>query len=150
MHGFVEDVGQLFAGWGLARNTGRIWGYLLLRNEPAGLDRIAGDLGIAKSGVSVGARQLVQLGLARGIGERGSRRLLYEALPELEAIFAARNASVIALHQTLRRGALAAADGVGRERLTDMAEMTQELMDLIPNLLQQLRQNRESRARRRA
>src|ERR1041385_3261277 len=86
MHAFIEDMGQLMAGWGLPRNTGRIWGYLLLRSEAAGLDRIAGDLGIAKSGVSVGARQLVQLGLARGLGERGSRRLLYEALPELEAI----------------------------------------------------------------
>lgn len=149
MHAFVDDMGQLFAGWGLPRNTGRIWGHLLLRSEPARLDRIAGDLGIAKSGVSVGTRQLVQLGLARGIGERGSRRLLYEALPELEAIFAARNAGAIALQQALRRGARAAPDGAGRERLNDMADMTQELMDLVPTLLGQLREQRESRARRR-
>ena len=148
-HGFIEDMGQLFAGWGLPRNTGRIWGYLLLGREPAGLDRIAGDLGIAKSGVSVGARQLVQLGLARGIGERGSRRLLYEALPELEAIFAARNAGAVALHQALRRGARVAPDGMGKERLNEMADMTQELIDMIPNLLRQLREGRESRARRR-
>lgn len=44
-------------------------------------------------------RQLVQLGLTRRIGERGSRRLLYKALSDLEGIFAAPNAGRMALRQ---------------------------------------------------
>ncbi len=142
-HAFVEDMGQLMTGWGIARNTGRIWGYLLLHQGPASLDQIAADLEIAKSGVSVATRQLVQFGLARGIGERGSRRLLYEALADLEGIFAARNTGVIALRQALRQGAAAAPSGAGRERLSAMAEMVQEFVDMVPTLLRQLRERRK-------
>ncbi len=147
---FVEDMGQLMTGWGIARNTGRIWAYLLLRTGPASLDEIARALEIAKSGVSVAARHLVQLGLARGIGERRSRRLLYEALYDLEAIFAARSAGVIALHDALRLGAAAAPDGVGRERLAAMADMTREFVEMVPTVFRQLRETRDARERRRA
>ena len=87
---FIEDMGQLMVGWGMPRNHGRIYAYLLLRREPASLDDIAADLSIAKSGASVASRQLAQLGLARAIGQPGSRRILYEALYNLESIFAAR------------------------------------------------------------
>src|SRR3982074_3518483 len=87
---FVEDLGQSVAGWGLPRTTGRIYAYLLLCTEPAGLDRIASDLEVAKSGASVATRQLVQLGLARTLGQRRSRRLLFEALYDPEAILSAR------------------------------------------------------------
>ncbi len=66
--GFIEDMGQHMTGWGLARTTGRIYAYLLLQSEPVGLDRLAADLGIAKSGASVGARQLVAFGMARAVG----------------------------------------------------------------------------------
>ncbi|MGI8564392.1 MAG: GbsR/MarR family transcriptional regulator [Candidatus Dormibacter sp.] len=149
-HAFVEDMGQLMTGWGIARNTGRIWGYLLLHQRPANLDEIAGELEIAKSGVSVATRQLVQLGLARGIGERGSRRLLYEALSDLEGIFAARNAGLMALLQTLRQGAEAAAAGVGKERLSAMATMVQEFVDMVPTLLRQLREMRDTPDRKKA
>ncbi len=149
-HGFVEDMGQHMMDWGLPRSTGRIWGYLLLQNAPASLDQIAGDLEIAKSGVSVATRQLVQLGLARGIRERGSRRLLYAALYDLEAIFAARNTRLIALYQVLRHGAEVALDGVGQERLAAMADMTQEFADVAPALLRQLREMRDTGQRRRA
>jgi DNA-binding transcriptional regulator GbsR (MarR family) len=142
-HAFVEDMGQLMAGWAIPRNTGRIWGYLLLQSGPAGLDQIAGDLEMAKSGVSVATRQLVQLGLARGIRERGSRRLLYEALYDLQGIFAARNAGVIALHQALHRGAEAAPEGAGRKRLARMGDMLQEFVDMAPTLLRQLAEMRD-------
>ncbi|HEY4028653.1 MAG TPA: hypothetical protein VGO86_19660 [Candidatus Dormibacteraeota bacterium] len=149
-HAFVDDMGQLMTSWGIARNTGRVWGYLLLHDRPAGLDEIAGGLEIAKSGVSVATRHLVQLGLARGIGERRSRRLLYEPLSDLEAIFAARNSGVIALRRALRQGAEVAPEGMGRDRMAAMADMLQEFVDLVPTLLRQVRESREMRERRRA
>ncbi len=134
----------------MTRNTGRIWGYLLLTTEPASLDRIADALGIAKSGVSVATRHLVSVGLARGIRERGGRRLLYEALDDLEGMFAGRNAALTALRQTLRRGADAVPDGPGRQRLDAMADMLQELVDMVPAFLKQMRETRDSPERRRA
>jgi DNA-binding transcriptional regulator GbsR (MarR family) len=141
-HRFIEDMGQTMAGWGIPRSTGRIYGYLLLRAEPAGLDQIAGDLGVGKSGVSVGARQLVSLGLARSSGERRSRRVLYEALHTLESIFAARNAQANDLLARLRQGARAATMQASREHLQEMADLMQDFMDQGPELLRMLRDQR--------
>jgi DNA-binding transcriptional regulator GbsR (MarR family) len=143
-HRFIEDMGQAMVGWGIARGTGRIYGYLLLRAEPAGLDQIAGDLEVGKSSVSVGARQLVSLGLARSSGERGSRRVFYEALYTLEAIFAARNAQANDLLARLSQGALAATTDEGRERLREMADLLRDFMTQGPELLRLLRERRRA------
>ena len=139
-HQFVEDMGQTMVGWGLPRSTGRVYAYLLLRDEPASLDEIAGDLGVGKSGVSVATRQLVQFGMARVDGERGSRRLRFEALHTLEGIFAARQSLLIELMARLRQGVEVSADGPSRERLEEMVETVQEFIDLAPRLIAQLRE----------
>src|SRR3981081_2689239 len=92
-HDFVDHMGQQMVGWNLPRTTGRVWAYLLMRGAPAVLDDIARDLDVAKSGASVGARQLIAFGLARSTGERGSRRVLFSAIDSLDAMFAARSES---------------------------------------------------------
>jgi DNA-binding transcriptional regulator GbsR (MarR family) len=141
---FVEDMGQHMLGWGISRNTGRIYGYLLLQPGPASLDQIAGAIGMAKSGVSLATRQLVQLGLARGIGERGSRRLLYEALPNLEAIYAARNAQALDLMERLRQGARATESGTRRAELERLADTMQEFIDLFPTMMREMHDRRRA------
>lgn len=139
-HRFVEDMGQHMLGWGLARNTGRIYGYLLLTERPASLDQISADLGVAKSSVSVGARQLVGFGLARAIGERGSRRVLYDGLYSVEAIFTARNAQAHDLLARLRQGAQVAESPESRRQLAEMAQMLQEFVDHAPEVFRQMRE----------
>jgi DNA-binding transcriptional regulator GbsR (MarR family) len=141
---FVDDMGQQLAGWGLPRATGRTYGYLLLQAQPVSLDDIAAGLEAAKSGVSVTVRQLLALGLVRGEAQRGSRRLLYEAMYDLEAMLAARSAQMIAFVERLRQGAEVAPPGRPRQRLDDMAATLQDLMGEIEAL------SRRSRERRRA
>lgn len=136
-------MGQHMVGWGVLRNTGRIYAYLLLQSEPASLAQVSAALGIARSGVSVATRQLVQLGLARGTGQRGSKRLLYEALHNLEAIYAARTAQLVDLLARLRQGARAAPAGPGRRRLEEMADMVQEVYDELPALARRIRERRQ-------
>jgi DNA-binding transcriptional regulator GbsR (MarR family) len=143
-HHFIEDMGQHMVGWGIPRNTGRIYAYLLLQDGPASLDQIAADLEVAKSGVSVGARQLVSFGMVRAIGERGSRRVLYAGLYSLEAIFAARSANAVDLQARLRQGAEASPPGSSRERLEEMAEMLQEFIEHAPEVFRQLRERRRA------
>jgi DNA-binding transcriptional regulator GbsR (MarR family) len=140
---FIEDMGQHMLGWGVPRNTGRIYGYLLLQPGTASLDQIAGAVGMAKSGVSLATRQLVHLGLARGVGERGSRRLLYEALPSLEAIYAARNAQTSDLMERLRQGARATESGERREQLEQLADMIRDFIELAPSVMREMRERRE-------
>ncbi len=139
---FIDDMGQLMAGWGLPRNTGRIYAYLLLQRELATLDDIAADLGIAKSGASVAARQLAQLGLARAVGQPGSRRVLYEALYSIESIIAARAAQMNDLVARLRQGARVAPGGHGRQRLQAMADWCEEWTRQFPIVMRRLEKRR--------
>ena len=139
---FIEDMGQLMVGWRIPRNTGRIYAYLLLQREPATLDEIAADLSIAKSGASVASRQLAQLGLARAVGQPGSRRKLYEALDNLESIIAARTAQMNDLVLRLRQGARVAPGGQGRKRLQTMADWCEELIEQFPLLVRRLDKRR--------
>ena len=138
-------MGQHMMGWGLPRNVGRIYAYLLQRPGPASLDEIAGAAGLAKSGVSVATRHLVQMGLIRGIGERGSRRVLYEALLSLEAIFAARTAQAHEFMERMRQGARATSSTPRAAELEELAETMREYLDLFPRVMQQMRQTREVR-----
>ncbi len=128
-HDFVDHIGQQMVGWNLPRTTGRVWAYLLMRGEPAVLDDIARDLDVAKSGASVGARQLVAFGLARSTGERGSRRVLFSAIENMEAMFAARSESARSLQRVLREGARAASTSGTRTTLTDMASGIEEILE---------------------
>lgn len=142
---FIEGLGQHMTTWGLPRTTGRLYGYLLLRTQAASLDEIATTLEVAKSGASIAARQLMSLGLARSISQRGSRRVLYEALNDPEAIYAARHAQTLDLVARLRHGGEVAPAGPPRQRLEEMAAVVQELTDEIPVLLQRIRARRQGR-----
>jgi DNA-binding transcriptional regulator GbsR (MarR family) len=143
-HRFIEDMGQDMAGWGLSRTAGRIYAWLLLRSEPATLDEIVAELGVAKSGASVAARGLVAIGLARSIGQRGSRRLLYEALREPDALITARSASVVQFLNRLDQGVCAAPEGVARDRLQEMAAMLHDLEEAIQQSLRRIRERRRA------
>jgi hypothetical protein len=139
---FVEDMGQLMAGWGIPRNTGRIYAYLLLQQAPTGLDDIVNALGVAKSGASVAARQLTQLGLARSSGQPGTRRVLYEALYTLDSVIAARDAPLRALLVHLRQGARAASGGKARQQLLGMADWCEAFANEMPLLVRRLERRR--------
>ena len=143
-HRFIEDMGQDMAGWGLSRTAGRVYAWLLLRSEPATLDEIVEALGVAKSGASVAARGLVAIGLVRSIGQRGSRRLLYEALREPDALITARSASVVQFLNRLQQGVCAAHEGVARDRLQEMAGLLQDLEDEIQQSLRRIRERRRA------
>lgn len=87
---FLDAMAMLMAPWGWARPVGRIYAYLLLREEPATLDEIAADLGMSKSNASVAARTLEHCGNARRQGEPGSRRIYYSVPPEFSGPFVAK------------------------------------------------------------
>jgi DNA-binding transcriptional regulator GbsR (MarR family) len=140
---FVEGLGQDMVGWGLSRTMGLTYAYLLLRGEPASLDEIVAELAVAKSGASVAARQLVAVGLARAIGERGSRRIRYQALLDIDAVFAARNAQTHVFLTRIKEGAAAAA-GAPRRQLTTMASQLEDFLAEIPTVLRRIRERRRA------
>lgn len=141
-HRFVEDLGQQMVDWGLPRTTGRTYAFLLLQPRPVSLDEIARGLDVAKSGASVSARQLVGFGLARAVGERGSRRVRYEALYDPQAMLASRNGQVLSFLARLREGARVAPSGSPRQHLTEMASFLEELLREIGTAIQRVKESR--------
>ena len=139
---FIEDMGQLMVGWGMPRNHGRIYAYLLLRRDPASLDDIAADLNISKSGAALPHDGSRSSGCARDRAT-GSRRILYEALYNLESIFAARARRMSDLVAQLRQGARVASGTQGRQRLQAMADWCQEMIDQYPLLIRRLEKRRK-------
>ena len=128
---FIEDVARQLTPLGVPAVAARLYGYLLLAPEPVSLDAIAADLQVARSTAFVAARLLEQYMLARRIGQRGTKRVLYAASDNYEAMLAAQNRMVESLAEVFERGSGIAATPA-RERLVEVAEfyrVTQRAMD---------------------
>lgn len=119
---FVEDLARLLAPWGLPQTAARLYGHLLLTAEPLSLDCIAADLEISKSTASVAARMLEMSRLARRHGQRGTRRVLFEASDDFEGILNEQIRLTRALAKLLTSGARNTQPGPVRNRLKVMAE----------------------------
>lgn len=118
---FIEDMAGLLMPWGVPQTAARLYGYLLLCPDAVSLDRIASDLEISKSSASVASRQLESYMLARRRGERGSKRVLYEASDNYEGMLTAHNRLLDAMADLLRGNAGTASGNAGA-RLQEMAD----------------------------
>jgi len=129
---FIDDMARLLAPWGVPLAAARLYGYLLLSPEPVSLDQMAADLEMSKSSASVAARLLEMFTLARRHGQRGSRRILYEASDNYEGMIAAQNRMLQEGAALLTAGSRVVASDRARRRLEEMAEfylVTREAME---------------------
>jgi DNA-binding transcriptional regulator GbsR (MarR family) len=141
---FTEDVAQLLVPWGVPQTAARLYGYLLLSAGPAGLDSITAHLGISKSSASVAARLLEQYMLVRRLGERGSKRVLYEVSENYEGIVTAQNRLMETMADLFRAGARSVAPASAGQRLEDMAEFYLMMREAMDAALRRWRQRREA------
>jgi hypothetical protein len=74
---FVQDVASVFAPVGMPSSIGRVYGYLLLKHSPIGLDQIASDLSLSKGAAWNAARVLERYGQAQRYSEPGGKRAMY-------------------------------------------------------------------------
>ena len=82
---FIERMGLTAETDGLSRIAGRLFGALLLADEPRSLDALAEQLDVSKASVSTEARRLVERGVAERIGKTGDRRDYYALTPDFFA-----------------------------------------------------------------
>ena len=120
---FADSVGALWVRLGGTATAGRIFGYLLTRDEPAGLVEIVHDLGVSKSGVSVATRQLEAGGALRRIHLRGSRRVAYEPVENLEPMIAAAFTRIGMVLDRLVEGERLLPAGPARDRIGHMSDL---------------------------
>jgi DNA-binding transcriptional regulator GbsR (MarR family) len=64
---FIELMGRHFDEEGVARIAGRLFGLLMLGEEPCSLDELAARLRVSKGSVSSNARLLEDWGLAERV-----------------------------------------------------------------------------------
>ncbi|MDQ1295988.1 MAG: hypothetical protein QG608_3875 [Actinomycetota bacterium] len=118
---FVQEIGNLLGTWGLPHATGRVFGYLLIRSEPASLDEISEALDLSKGAVSVATRQLDMWTLARRTTQPGSRRVLYEASASPEVLLSVRQTQTRTFRDALA-GGVKITSGPAEERLTVLTD----------------------------
>lgn len=140
---FIDDFGQMYARYGLALSFGRVFGLLLVSDEPISLDDIAATLGISKTGASVTTRELERAGVARRLGTRGSRRILYEATDDMDPIFAAMFARIRDSLATLQRAAPTLAEGRAKQRLRSMMALHEFWLRESASIMERWRSRRE-------
>jgi len=79
--------GEMGSVWGINRATAQIYALLYLSPQPVTADEISGTLGIARSTVSTGLRDLLNWGLVRAVPVLGDRRDYFEALQDVWEMF---------------------------------------------------------------
>ncbi|MBB6556890.1 GbsR/MarR family transcriptional regulator [Nonomuraea rubra] len=139
---FITSVGDLLAAWNLPHATGRVYGLLLLSEEPISLDTIAAELGLSKGAVSTAVRQLASWGLAKVMPQPGSRRLLIEATGGIESLLEASQARARTLIAALREGQDLVDAGPARERLHEVIGLFAGYVEVGSQLLSSYRRQR--------
>jgi DNA-binding transcriptional regulator GbsR (MarR family) len=120
---YIDSHGLLLEAFGLPGATGRIFAYLLLRDGPCSLDDMCAELEISKSSASVGARHLVDAGVARRIAQRGSRRVLYESVDSFESLVETDFVRRAMLVEKWRQGIALASTERARQRMSQLVDL---------------------------
>lgn len=138
MEEFVEKMGRHIEADGGARIGGRLFGFLLLQEEPRSLDELARELRVSKASVSTNARLLEQWGLAERVSKPGDRRDFYIAAPDQSRMLQLRLQRLREMNDLIREGCETLADDrpVARKRLEQMRRLSDEALDCFADLLQ--------------
>jgi DNA-binding transcriptional regulator GbsR (MarR family) len=120
---FVDRIGVFFARYGLPATLGRVFALLLISDRALSLDDVADQLTTSKSGVSVAARGLEQLGLVHRHLVKGSRRILYEASDDMTPLFEAQFERIRQQRALLADGTPFVTNGPAQTRLQRMLHL---------------------------
>jgi DNA-binding transcriptional regulator GbsR (MarR family) len=80
---FTDRMGQIFEAEGRPRIAGRIFGWLLVSDQPRSLDQIAAGLGVSKASASTNARMLAEMGVLERVSMPADRHDYYRISPDL-------------------------------------------------------------------
>jgi DNA-binding transcriptional regulator GbsR (MarR family) len=84
---FVLHFGEMGSRWGINRTVGQIYALLFISAQPLTADEITDRLGVSRSNVSMGLKELSSWRLVRLSHQPGDRRDFYSAPEDVWAIF---------------------------------------------------------------
>lgn len=142
---FIEGMGRQFEEDGAPRIAGRLFGFLMLQEEPCSLDDVAEQLRVSKGSASSNARLLEQLGIAERVTRAGDRRDYYRISPDMSERSLERAVQGIgSMLRRLRQGA----ESVGgrspavRQRFERAITFHERAQQVVSELLGQVRARR--------
>jgi len=84
---FVSHFGEMGSRWGINRTVGQIYALLYVTEQQLHADDIGEKLGISRSNVSIGLKELQSWGLVRLSRIPGDRREYFTSLGDVQEIF---------------------------------------------------------------
>jgi len=145
---FVDRMGVVAESDGLSPIEGRLFGYLLLADEPQSLDELAAVLQVSKASVSTDARRLVERGIIRRALRPGDRKDYYELAPDFFADLVRNRVKRWAALQALAsevRGEAADLTPAVKQRLASVTEVSALVIARVNDALAEW--DRQSRTR---
>ena len=142
---FIESMGRQFEEDGVPRIAGRLFGFLMLQDEPCSLDDVAEQLQVSKGSASSNARLLEQLGIAARVTRAGDRRDYYQISPDIgERTLERALQGIGSMVRRLRQGqqTVAGRSQVVQDRFAGTISFHERAMDVVSDLLGQVRARR--------
>ncbi len=133
---FILHFGEMGSRWGINRTIGQIYALLIVREEALNADQMTELLGLSRSNVSMGLKELQAWNLVRLQHLPGDRKEYFSAPDDVWAIFrtlaAERyrrevNPTLTMLRDALMDEEVAEEDRYARQRMAEMYE----LIDLV-------------------
>jgi DNA-binding transcriptional regulator GbsR (MarR family) len=85
--GFVLHFGEMGSRWGVNRTVGQIYALVFISDHPVHADEIVEKLGVSRSNVSMGLKELLAWRLVRLEHKPGDRREYFSAAGDVWTIF---------------------------------------------------------------
>jgi DNA-binding transcriptional regulator GbsR (MarR family) len=147
---FVEDVGALLENLGSTRMAGRVWGTLVLSEEPelTAAD-LAERLGTSAGSISTATRALLAFGMIERRRRPGDRKDYFAIRPDsYVGLVRRREQAIVAFADLARRGREIAGDRpLARRRLEEFEEFYTWLSDRFHHLIEEWWETRKDRSR---
>jgi DNA-binding transcriptional regulator GbsR (MarR family) len=128
----IENFGQYFESYKLPRILGRVYGLLLITDQPyLGLDQMVAELGVSKASISTVVRQLVGFMMIEKVTRPSDRRDYYKVSPK----------AALTYIQNSMKGALSFADLIEKAaKLEDLTPEARQKIEHIEHLYEALGQ----------
>lgn len=139
---FVDTLASILAPCNIPATAARLWGYLLLCEEPISLDQISADLDMSKSSACTAAQLLERLRSARRYTERGSNRVLYGPSDNYAGPLSEQSALMGALGKLLQDGGAKAASGPVLKRMRTKAKFFFAMRDALNQVVAEFEANK--------
>ncbi len=84
----IDSIGKNMDLYGITLSIGHLYGNMYFNDYPVTLDEMSETMGMSKTSMSTGMRTLYNLKMINKVWEKGSRKDLYEVVPDWHQNFA--------------------------------------------------------------